>query len=397
MESLLELLREREGVIERKNLTIWEQAERIGRLERELELLRPLLYRTAVPEAHDAMSSVRQSLADGGPISFPEMPSLEAPPFVPTPVSPSDAADDELHADWPAETELARRTSEAAAGEPSDAEDSHQDSGQGEQASLEARQLADQMLRLRSELQTIAAALDGLSLADAAAADPMRKPSVPLPPPVDEGNDSAGPTAAEDVGAHAEMAVHAEEAVQLIEAPESERRQDFGDTAVTPEEFAGLFPASGRASLTLEPLGSGDETTAEPETESSGEQPESVIAVTGDEVTPVSDVAPSAIDLETNTTSQKHEGLEEPADPGSAAATGDASDAIAMAEAAVQELQRALNAAETRDRSSEPGEIEEGGPVQRAHTGEAQHGAAADQAPEETGPSDSPRRRLWFW
>lgn len=386
MTPLLDLLREREAAIERKDALIWQQAERIGRLERELELLHPLLRQAATPGQQVEVPGLVEPPTDTYTVSLPE-PLLFAPSAAPPPSADlSDTPRDTKDVEWP------ERTSEPAAGEQMAGRSLH---GQAEEPSAESRQLADQMVRLREELQTIAAALAGLSLEDAGAshsgqAEPPDTtvqanalPEPPLPQPQDaEVSFQQDATAASG---------SADQPASSVE-PENERDSeiadtaDTADTAVTPEEFAGLFPTSGRSGLTLEPLGTGDEDLSEDESSTDDNRS------SHGRIQELRHVTPSPIDPPT-----------EPAAPAVATtpestytnATAGTSDAIAMAEAAVRELQRALNAAETRDRALERDQVEEGGALQRDRHDEAPHDAAAHRS--EAGPSESPRQRRWFW
>lgn len=173
LQPLVDLLREREAALETRDVLIRNQAERIGRLERELELMQikpaPVLAAASPSAEH-----------------------FEPPPVV----APSGEADD-----------LPEHVSS----------------------------LASQVARLRAELQFIAAALRPDEDLDA----------------ISEDDDSVAahqspPTSRSDL-TPLSLAAAAEPSPPPIVSPPM-------TPAVTPEELAGLFPATARGRLTLQPL-----------------------------------------------------------------------------------------------------------------------------------------------
>jgi hypothetical protein len=361
MAPLVQLLREREAVLERKDQIIWQQAERIGRLERELELRgareAPDVLRT--PDVPRSQSPSQYTDATLGP--EPEQPAIAQDLPEASAVSTASVAS------------VASVTSVASASPTaSDAPTTHLEGATSpsaeaaEPAPEEAAPLADQMVRLQAELRTIAAALEGLSLhpATTATAEVSRQDEVSFQ---DEVRTAAGPeagvaseplqAAAPPLSAPAEPMALAEttssedpsaSAVDHVEQLPAEQdppstttmvaaEQDPPaiTTAVSAEELAGLFPTKGRSRLTLEPLPSQSEV----------EEPSLAPAPSG---------APWLIGRSQEPPVQ---------------------DPITEAEAAVRELQRALAPADRNPSSP--------GPEPRA-----------TPPPE---PDKKPRRRRWFW
>lgn len=223
MAPLVDLLREREAAIESREALIRRQAERIGRLEREVELLRE-----RAAGAHDTGRAETAPVPATDEAPAPNRASPDAPD---APDAVAAEAGDETEDDLP------------------------------EQVTT----LASQMARLRRELQMISAALehDGAAkrdedpptadrATDQIPVEPPIAPAAPRAPATPAWVDQADNT---DVSSERQGTPSPAHSVLDLSRKHGETAAvPAREAAVTPEEMAGLFPTGGRLGLALQPL-----------------------------------------------------------------------------------------------------------------------------------------------
>ncbi len=381
IDPLLELLRQREQALEAREVIIRAQAERIGRLEREVELLREVLIQPREPddtalgepepedgrrlpdEAHQsepavaAMPTASREEA-GRPSWFAE--TATEPEVLTDAESPVAAGQPALNSLPAPLFQPARWHEEPAAGNvklalPSDAAADDAASttervGAVQAQALRVAELAGQVSRLRQELQFLATSLEQgdppadqlvpdqpmveqLPVAEQLAAEPPLGTEAPVAESHEQpaGTDlelgpkaEAWPTPVADVPVSGEPDIGpsntAEPSTEVLLMAEPE-------PAVTPEELAGLFPG-GRRRMRLDPLDPPVLATAD-----AAAPPESVQRwEEAQQGTPIASPTPPAMPTAPTVAPV----------PAGEAEWARQPDPFAEAEAAVRELQRAL-------------------------------------------------------
>lgn len=347
---LVDLLRDREQALEAKEALIRAQIQRIGRLEREVELLRDLAGSASLPAA-DPTSSQGQAWRSAP--AAPPVWNVQAEP----PAHASGA---------PGIVVSGPATAGHTPGEPELPE--------------HVTALAGQMERLRADLKRIGAALEPRDVPpvtfpapppeagpNAARAEPAA--SVAAPTPTTETPAARIP----DMGTPAAVGTEPETAREAgsetpPESASTEESEGLG--AITREEFAGLFPADrSRFALgPLQPLAPGDGQVEAPP-EKSPETPAERQAAAEPSTLPVAQAGAPAT---APPVERAHA-----AGPAGTVAAQPPDDPFAQADAAVAELRRALAPAQAAGQAPD----QTGGAV-----------SAADGAR-----TDRTRVRRWWW
>ena len=205
---LVDLLREREAAIEAREALIRSQASRIGRLEREVELLRErAIGPSSAQVTHAAQPAQPAQVVPAAPVSPAQLATLPVfPPKLPEGAAPAAMDTRPEGADDPAESQLPQQVVA----------------------------LAGQMDRLRADLRLMASVLE-----TGAPGEPAGQ------------RELTGEREATEAIEEAEATQEQPATSDPVAAPPP---VDPVSTSLTPEEMAGLFPPESRARFGREPL-----------------------------------------------------------------------------------------------------------------------------------------------